>query len=129
MPRVAHAVLEQLRARCALQDAIAPSDHQARLTEHEKNKALQAELAALQEDSALKLENAELQEKIMKLKAEATKPEDVAAVTDAELVKLRMELLKASRAMRAVDPGRRGGKLSTGSTFGFGGNSNKAGND
>ena len=124
MPRVAHAAVQQPRARCTVQDAIAPSDHQARLTEHEKNKALQAELAALQEDSALKLENAELQEKITKLKAEVPKLEDVAALTHAE----RIELLKGSRATRAVDAGRRGGKLSTGS-FELGGGSNRAGND
>ena len=125
MPRVAHAAVQQLRARCAVQDAIAPSDHQARLTEHEKNKALQAELAALQEDSALKLENAELQEKITKLKAEIPKLEDVAALTHAE----RVELLKGSRATRAVDPGRRGGGFSAGGSFVLGGGSNRSGND
>ena len=119
-------MVQQLRARCALQDAIAPSDHQARPTEHEKNKALQAELAALQEDSALKLENEELQEKITKLKAEVPKLEDVAALTHAE----RVELLKGSRATRAVDPGRRAGGSSTGTySYTFGGGSNRSGND
>lgn len=116
--------LEVLKRAEAALDAIAPSDHQARLTEHEKNKALQAELAALQEDSALKLENAELQEKITKLKAEATKPEDVAALTHAE----RVELIRASRATRAVDPFRRGVPISHG-TLDLGGGSNRSGND